>query len=205
MKIINAGYEILTPLDRAEILQTIERAGRTCYKSEENITETSASRFVKRLVKHGHEAMIEHVSVTVRVTCDRGVSHEWVRHRIAAYAQESTRYCNYAHDKHGNEITVIAPCFWPADSAPYATWKTACLAAERAYFDLLANGATPEQARSVLPNSLKTELIATLNLRAWRNFFKLRTTDNVHPQMLEVARPLLAELQRALPEVFGDM
>jgi thymidylate synthase (FAD) len=126
MKIINSSCEILTPINRNNILQSIEIAGRTCYKSEDKITEDSASKFVRMLISRGHEAMIEHNSLTVKFICDRGVSHEIVRHRIASYAQESTRYCNYSNDKFGNEITVIKPCFYNEDSIQYALWKSAC-------------------------------------------------------------------------------
>jgi thymidylate synthase (FAD) len=124
LKIINAGYEILTPVDRAEILQSIEKAGRTCYKSEDMLTETSASAFTRMLIKRGHEAMIEHCGITVKFICDRGVSHEIVRHRIASYAQESTRYCNYAKDKFGNELTFIRPFFWNEDEQKYQIWQS---------------------------------------------------------------------------------
>jgi len=205
MKIVKASYEILTPLDRKEILKYLEIAGRTCYKSENRISEDSASKFVQKLVELGHEAMIEHCNMTIRFICDRGISHEIVRHRIASYGQESTRYCNYSKNKFGNEITVIEPCFWEKGTDNYAMWETSCKQAEDAYFALLKNGATPQEARAVLPTSLKTELITTMNMRAWRNFFKLRTANDVHPQMLEIARPLLAELKEILPELFGDI
>jgi len=149
--------------------------------------------------------MIEHCSFSVKFICDRGVSHEIVRHRIASYGQESTRYCNYGKDKFGNEITVIEPLFWDKHSAHYGTWEISCRQAEKAYFELLDNGATPQEARSVLPNSLKTEIVVTMNLRAWRHFFKLRTASVAHPQMVEITRPLLAELKEKLPEIFEDI
>ena len=208
MKIIRAGYEIMTPIPRDIILRQLERCGRVCYKSEDKITEESASKFVKGLVKSGHEAMIEHFSLTVKFICDRGVSHEIVRHRIASYAQESTRYCNYGKEGFGEEITVIAPLFLQEGTRGWDLWKESCEAAEKAYFDLLDWGCSPQEARSVLPNSLKTEIIVTMNLREWRHFFKLRaigTTGNPHPQMREVALPLLREMKEVLPEVFGDL
>jgi len=205
VKTIKAGYEILTPIDRSGILRQIEEAGRTCYKSEDKITETSAAAFVKMLIKRGHEAMIEHCGLSVKFICDRGVTHEIVRHRIASFAQESTRYCNYSKNKFGNEITVIEPYFWEKDTELYRQWEDACLQAQRAYFALLESGATPEQARTVLPNSLKAEIIVTMNMRAWRHFFALRTSKEAHPQIREIARPLLAELKDKLPEIFGDI
>ena len=163
MKIIKPSYEIMTPINRDELLKSIEIAGRTCYRSSDKITEDSASKFVRMLIKNGHEAMIEHNSISVKFICDRGVSHELVRHRIASFAQESTRYCNYSQDKFGNEITVIKPFFFD-DVNSYVTWQEACLFSEEQYFNLLKLGRSPQEARSVLPNSLKTEIVVTMNI-----------------------------------------
>ena len=209
MKIVSAGYEILTPISNGGIdeLKHIEKIGRVCYKSEDKITGDgeSARKFVKMIIDRGHEAMIEHSSLSVKFTVDRGVSHELVRHRIASFAQESTRYCNYSKNKFGNEITVIKPLFFADDSEQYSEWKSAMEDAERYYFALLGSGATPQEARSVLPNSTKTEITITANYREWRNFFKLRTAEAAHPQMREVTIPLLAELKEKLPIVFDDI
>ena len=202
MKIIKASYEILTPINRKKILRTIEKAGRTCYRSEDKTTDGSAAKFVRMLVKNGHLAMIEHQALSVKFTCDRGVSHEIVRHRLASYAQESTRYCNYSNDKFGNEITVIEPCFTDRNSTGFLLWKDSMCASEKSYFNLLENGWKPEQARTVLPNSLKTELIMTMNLRSWKHFLELRTSYAVHPQLRELTVPLLDELKKKLPEIF---
>ena len=215
MKIIKPSYEILTPISDGGIkeLQHIEKIGRVCYKSEDRITDDgeSAKKFVKMLISNGHEAMIEHSSLSVKFVVDRGVSHELVRHRIASFAQESTRYCNYSKDKFNNEITVILPCFFDtgmgilSNSLVYQEWKLACECAEERYFNLLKMGATPQQARTVLPNSLKTEITITANYREWRNFFKLRTAEASHPQMREVTIPLLKELKTCIPIIFDDI
>lgn len=209
MRIIKPFYEILTLISEGGIkeLQHIEKIGRVCYKSEDKITEDgeSAKKFVKMLINRNHGAMIEHSSLSVKFIVDRGVSHELVRHRIASFAQESTRYCNYSNDKFGNEITVIKPCFWSETDTNFIEWKLACEDAEVRYFRLLSNGATPQEARSVLPNSLKTEITVTANYREWRNFFKLRTAKAAHPQMREVAIPLLKELKVLIPIVFDDI
>ena len=215
MKIIKPSYEILTPISDGGIkeLQHIEKIGRVCYKSENRIIDDgeSAKKFVKMLISNGHEAMIEHSSLSVKFVVDRGVSHELVRHRIASFAQESTRYCNYSKDKFGNEITVILPCFFDtgmgilSNSLVYQEWKLACECAEERYFNLLKMGATPQQARTVLPNSLKTEITITANYREWRNFFKLRTAEASHPQMREVTIPLLKELKTLIPIIFDDI
>lgn len=202
MKIISPNVEILTPLDGQAVLQHIERCGRVCYKSEDKITDTSAAAFVAGIIKRGHEAVLEHFNITVKFICDRGVSHEIVRHRLASYCQESTRYCNYAKDAFGSEITVIRPSF--LDAQGFAIWKRSCEAAEIAYFDLLDWGCTPQEARAVLPNSLKTELVMTANLREWRHFFKLRTSPAAHPQMREVAKMLLKQMREMVPGVFDD-
>lgn len=153
----------------------------------------------------GNCAMIEHSSLSVKFIVDRGVSHELVRHRIASFAQESSRYCNYSKDKFGNEITVIKPCFWKEDSENFKEWKMACENAESTYFYLLSNGASAQEARSVLPNSLKTEIIMTANYREWRAFFKLRTEQAAHPSMREITIPLLKELQQRIPIIFDDI
>lgn len=205
MRIINASVEFYEPVDGQAILKHIEKCGRVCYKSEGNITDDSAETFVRNIIKRGHEAVLEHKSITVKFTCDRGVSHEIVRHRLAAYCQESTRYCNYSGDKFGNEITVIKPNFWDEDCHNYAIWEESCEDAERQYFELLICGAPPQEARSVLPNSLKTEVVMTANLREWRHFFKLRCSPAAHPQMREVAIQLLHLFQAEIPVIFDDI
>lgn len=205
MKIINASCKIEIPIDGAEILKRIEKAGRTCYKSEDRITDESAEAFVRKLIERGHESVLEHASITVRFICDRGISHEIVRHRLASYSQESTRYCNYSGDRFRNNITFIKPCFLEEGTGGYKLWKQAMFIAEKEYFELLKLSCTPQEARSVLPNSTKTEIVMTANLREWRHFLKLRTATAAHPQMRELTVPLLKELQERIPVVFDDI
>ena len=209
MKIIKPSFIIETPIDGENILKLIEKAGRTAYKTEDKITVDSAKTFVKKILDMGHESVIEHYNITVRVICDRGVTHEIVRHRMASYTQESTRYCNYSVGKFGGEITIIKPCFWnsdnEADKKKYEIWEKAMKEAEKAYLELINLGASPQEARSVLPNSLKTEIVMTMNLREWRHFFKLRTSNAAHPQMREIARPLLDEFKKQVPVIFDDI
>lgn len=206
MNKIKASYEILTPISESGIkeLQHIEKIGRVCYKSEDYITEDgeSARKFVAMLIRNGHEAMIEHSFLSVKFTVDRGVSHELVRHRIASFAQESTRYCNYAKDKFGAECAFIdlepgimldnkmKKMSGEEIALVMAEWTSAMEDAERHYMRLLELGATPQIARAVLPNSTKTEITVSANYREWRNFFKLRVPADVHPQMREVTIPL---------------
>lgn len=205
MKIIEPSVELINAPNYKTLLTTIEAAGRTCYKSEDKITDGSAEKFVRSIIKRGHEAVIEHGSLTVRFVCDRGVSHEIVRHRMASYCQESTRYCNYGKGKFGEEITVIEPCFWPEGSDLYWAWKNACLISEQCYFSLLKSGATPQEARSVLPNSLKTEVVMTANIREWRHFCRMRCPVAAHPDMRVVANMLLTLLKQTYPVFFEDI
>lgn len=205
-----------------DALEDITDAGATCYKS----SPKSAESFVKKIMKSGHESVIEHAYASVKIICDRGVSHEIVRHRLASYSQESTRYCNYSKERFGGHITFIRPCFFPSintglyENAGYAIknlnasktvpladkeWMYAMMEAERRYFELISLGCEAQQARSVLPNSLKTELVMTCNVREWRHFFKLRTSKAAHPQMREIAIPMLAEFKLLIPVIFDDI
>lgn len=205
MKIISASFEILDFVMPESIMKNIETYGRVCYKSEGLITNESADSFIRKLLKNGHESVIEHEKITVKIICDRGVTHEIVRHRIASYSQESTRYCNYAKDNFGNELTFIKPCFWEDTSDAFTIWRNQMELTEKNYVKLISLGIPPEQARSILPNSLKTELVMTMNLREWRHFFKLRTSARAHPQMREVSIPLLHKMRELLPAVFDDI
>ncbi len=201
MEVIKPYFIIEDELDGEKILKNLERYGRTCYKSEEKITESSSKNFIKRILEKGHESIIEHEKVTVRIICDRGISHEIVRHRIASYSQESTRYCNYK----SRGIKFIEPCFFVDNQEKYQTWKEAMIFSEKAYNRLIELGASPQEARSVLPNSLKTEIVITYNLREWRHFFKLRCSKRAHPQMREITIPLLQEFKRQIPIIFDDI
>jgi thymidylate synthase (FAD) len=202
MKIVKASAEIISYTETLE--QIIELAGRTCYKSEDKITEDSANGFIERIKNFKHESVLEHGSITVRFIVDRGVSHELVRHRLASFSQESTRYCNYSKDKFDNEITVIQPYFWLEGMPQYNRWKEACEESERYYFILLNHPTTPQEARSVLPNSLKTEVVMTANPREWRHVFKVRCHRDAHPQMIEVMVPLRDTFIKMWPALFKD-
>ncbi|MCD8013900.1 MAG: FAD-dependent thymidylate synthase [Lachnospiraceae bacterium] len=209
---VKPEIEIIDMADYQTILKKIERIGRVCYKSEDRIGEGTAERFISGILKSGHESVIEHESVTVKVICDRGVTHEIVRHRVASYSQESTRYCNYSKDKFQNQISVIdlATGFGydlndPADRRKYEIWTAAMESAEKYYFEMLSAGASPQEARSILPNSLKTELVMTMNLREWRHFLRLRHASAAHPQIREIAGQILEVFQKELPAFFRDI
>lgn len=200
-----------------KILKHIEKIARTCYKSEDLINDESAEKMIKKLIKMNHLAMIEHASVSVLFTCDRGVTHEIVRHRVASYAQESTRYVNYSKDKFGNEIGYIDIAGGialdtkmkdiPVETidAIISEWNQACIDAEKHYMKMLELGATPQIARSVLNNSTKSDINVTMNLREWRHFFELRCDTPAHPQMRELVIPLLKEMSEVIPIVFDDL
>lgn len=243
MRIVKASYQIMSPdISHPYIVQDIyshlEAVGRVCYKGKYQITDGGSEEFIKRLIANQHTAMLEHAGMTVVFTVDRGISHELVRHRIASFAQESTRYCNYSKDKFGNEITVVEPVFFKdisedakqtvrevMDGEPvgrsemfedgisdviqqYANWYSSCRKAEKNYFRMLKNGATSEQARDILPTSLKTEIVVTANFREWRHIFDLRAagiTGKPHPQMREVMVPLLKECAEKMPVLFADI
>lgn len=205
MKIVPASavIENCTP----DLMKNIERAGRTCYRSEDRICEGSAEKMVASLMEKHHESVIEHGSITARFIIDRGISHELVRHRLASISQESTRYCSYDKAKHGSEITVIdiRGGFPEMPVYRYELWKASMLEAEARYFDMLAGGAAAQEARSVLPNSLKTEVVFTANPREWRHVFKMRTSKAAHPQIREVMIPLLAEFKQRWAPLFEDI
>lgn len=201
MKIVKASVEFMEPVNGAEILRHLERCGRVCYKSEGKIEDGSAEKFIRNVIKRGHESVLEHKSITVKFICDRGVSHEIVRHRIASFSQESTRYCDYG----GEGIVVIEPCYLDEGSDIYDHWAFSCRDAEDDYFILRDAGCSPQEARAVLPNSLKTEVVMTANIREWRHFLRLRCSKAAHPQMREVAIPLLQLFYDEMPVLFEDV
>ncbi|NQU44464.1 FAD-dependent thymidylate synthase [bacterium] len=201
MQIIEPSVELLAITPNAEEL--IERAGRTCYKSEDRATPDSAARFIRMLLSRGHLSVLEHATATLKFVCDRGVSHELVRHRTAAFSQESTRYCNYGQDKFGREIRLIRPPLISDEQKQI--WQAAVEAAEKAYLDLLDKGAPPELARSVLPHSLATEIVMTANFRNWLHFLDLRCAPAAHPQIRALAEMARDLLKQQVPNVFGAL
>ena len=205
MQAIKAYYQIYNDVNGDAILHKIENIARVCYKSENKIKEGSAEKMVAALIRSNHEAMLEHASLTVKFVCDRAMSHEIVRHRLASFAQESQRYVNYGKE---DEVTFIIPDGMKYKSDEWELWKTNMENAEKTYLSLIKCGVTPQEARSVLPNSTKTEIVMTANLREWRWFFKLRAADvtgQASPQMHELARPLLTELKTLVPIIFDDI
>lgn len=205
MEVVKPSFKVLSAPSYDDLLILIEMAGRTCYKSEDKISRGSAEKLVKTLIKNGHHSVIEHGNISLKIICDRGVTHELVRHRLAAYSQESTRYCNYSRGKFNNEICCIRPYFWKTNSHKFDVWAKACESAEKYYMELLGDGASPQEARSVLPNSLKTEIVITANIREWRHITTLRTSPRAHPQMREVMMPILKWAYTKYPVFFQDI
>lgn len=202
MNIVKA--EVLVPvMDTELVLRKLERCGRVCYKSEDKFGEDSGKGMLKTLIAKNHESVLEHEKVTLLFIIDRGVSHELVRHRMASYSQESTRYCNYSKEKFGREITVIDPFFYEGEKRK--VWQATMELVEENYFKLLDLGSSPQEARSLLPNSLKTEIAVTMNFRSLRNFLELRCSPSAHPQIKEVAIPLLLYMKKRLPPLFADI
>lgn len=202
MKIVKPTVTLSHYPEKDYVYRFLEKCGRTCYKSEPN-ENLSSAEFIKRLIKSGHESVLEHYSLTFIITCDRGVSHELVRHRLASYSQESTRYCTY-----NGEMEFIKPIEIKEDTVPFLLWKNGCEFAETTYHKLLKSGVSAQNARSVLPNSLKTEIVMTANLREWRHFLNLRyfgRTGKPHPDMKEIAGMIYKIIKNLLPEIVEDL
>lgn len=206
MKIIKPSYTILTNIESFNILKGIEAAGRTCYKSEENITDVSCIKFIKNLLERGHESVLEHEKLTIKFINDRGISHEQVRHRLCSFSQESTRFINYTKENKGGEISVIdISKHLKNPEVSLEIWFKHMINCEKIYKAMIDAGESPEISRSVLPNSLKTEIVISANLRQWREIFRQRCSPAAHPQYCELMRPLLTELKERIPVIFDDI
>ena len=222
LRLIKPSFEILNKEYLKDMPKLIEKVARTCYQTEGLITDESYKTMMRKLIDCGHESVIEFGDIVVRIVCDRGISHELVRHRLASFAQESTRYCNYTAEKFGGHITFIIPCWFKNINEGVYTkedvdifkskftqeeleWLYAMINSENHYNHLIKFGEQPQQARSVLPNSLKTVINMKQNFRSWRHFLKLRIATTAHPQMREITIPMLAEFKKLIPIVFDDI
>lgn len=203
IKVTEPSVQIISKPNGEEALKLIELAGRLCYHSQNKTTAESARAFVKARLAQGHESIIEHYAFTARFICDRGIANEIVRHRLASYNQSSTRYISYTDPKHVGELSFIQP---PGlSSNQIETWRNACEYAARSYSALIADGVSPQMARSVLPLCLRCELVMTANLREWRHFLKLRTSPAAHPQIRALASDLLKQCKETFPVIFDDI
>jgi thymidylate synthase (FAD) len=208
MKVIDASHEVVQALPGLTMLSLLEDAARVCYKSEDKKGPGTAEKLLSRIIDQGHTSVLEHCVISVHIICDRGVSHELVRHRTGiAFSQESTRYANYADARFGGECSFIRPFFWDneKETMKMLMWKNAMEVCEQTYLTMLKAGASPQEARTVLPNSLKTEILVTANVREWRHIFGLRCAKAAHPQMREVMLPILRGFHFRFPLLFDDL
>ena len=204
--ILGAHIANVEKIDGIAALKKIERIGRICYQSQESITDDSWRAFIEKLLRRRHLSVIEHVSVTAYIYCDRGVSHELVRHRIASFSQESTRYCNYNKGRKmpGGEIGVV-PMMDGLTDVQKVRRRGLYAACEDVYNSEVAEGVSPQQARDSLPTCLRTEIVMTCNLREWLHFFEMRCAPNAHPAMRKIAFELLDQMQKMIPVIFDDI
>ena len=201
MKLIQQSAEVLSLHPYEDMLRICVLAGRTCYKSSRDNNIAQDEKFIRNIIRSGHESVLEHASITVRLITSRTVTHQLVRHRLASYSQESQRYVNYSKDKFDNEVTFILP----KDEGILPILKHSCITAEQSYFNLLECGAKPEVARSILPNCTKTELVMTANLREWRHILKIRTAKDVQPETRELMIEVLNKFKESYPIFFEDI
>lgn len=207
VKIVEPSVEIITELNGDKILKTIERAARTCYKTEDNISEDteSAKKMISKLIEMGHTAMIEFADVHVILTADTGVLKDLTRHRHCSFAVESTRYCNYSKGKFGNEITVIKPCNIEEGTKEYDLWLDCMNNIETTYNQMAELGCKPDQLRMLLPHSLKCNINLKANVREWRHIFSLRCAKAAHPSVQEIMKMVLVEFHKQIPILFDDL
>lgn len=205
VKVVPESVEIMTPLDGDAILKHLELCIRNCYKSEDKIEPGSAEKMIKKIIELKHEAMLEHFAVTVRLITDLGVYKDITRHRIASFAIESTRYCNYSKGKFGGELTVMEPPVLQKGTPEYDLWLQTMETIEKNYNALANMGYKADVCRMLLPHSVKASVVMTANLREWRHIFKLRTAKAAHPTVQSIMKKVLAEFKRQIPLVFDDI
>ena len=191
-------------IDGKKIMKRIERACRTCYRSEGKITEDSYKKLLTNCITRGHESVLEHEKVTVRIYSDVGSYKDLTRHRFASFSVESTRYCSYDKDKYGNEIAFMNPIYME-NKEMYEIWKKTMQDIENSYIKMKALGATTDMCREILPHSTAAEYTMTANIREWKHILELRTTNHVHPSIRQVLIPLLKYFKEEMPEIFGNI
>ena len=205
VKVYKESVEIMTPLDGDMIMKHLELCIRNCYKSEDKIEPGSAERMIRKIIELKHEAMLEHFSISVRIITDVGVYKDLTRHRIASFAIESTRYCNYSKGKFGSELGVMVPPELQEGTEEYNIWFNAMEEIEKAYNALAAKGYKADVCRMLLPHSTKSSVILTANIREWRHIFKLRTAKAAHPTVQSVMKRVLVQFKKHIPIFFEDI
>ncbi len=191
--------------DSTQIMKNLERACRTCYRSEDKITEDSYKKLLTNCITRGHESILEHEKVTIRMCCDVGVYKDLTRHRHASFSIESTRYCNYSKGKFGSGVKVIKPCNIDEKSDLYREWLRAMDWVDIYYTSMSTQGATPDQMRMILPHSTAAEVVMTANIREWKHILNLRCSKHTHPAVRQVLIPLLLKFKEDMPEIFADI
>ena len=203
MRIVEPWIKV-EKIDGKKIMKRIERACRTCYRSEGKITEDSYKNLINNCLTRGHESVLEHEKVTVRIYSDVGSYKDLTRHRFASFSVESTRYCSYDKDKYGNEIAFMNPVYIEKKER-YEIWKKTMQEIENSYIEMKKLGATTDMCRELLPHSTAGEYTMTANIREWKHILSLRTTKHVHPSIRQVLIPLLKYFKEEMPEIFGDV
>lgn len=203
MKIIDPQV-FIEKFDGVKIMKNIERACRTCYRSEDSITDVSYQNLLKNCINRGHESVLEHEKISIRMICDIGVYKDLTRHRFASFSIESTRYCNYSKDKFDNEIKFIKPCNIKEGTCEYKLWHNCLTDIESYYQSMSAGSATPDQLRMILPHSTAAEVTMTANIREWKHILELRCSKHTHPAVQQVMIPLLLEFKSKMPEIFNN-
>ena len=197
-------YVIVEKIDGVQVMKRIERACRTCYRSEGKITDDSYKNLIKNCINRGHESVLEHEKVTVRIYNDIGSYKDLTRHRFASFSVESTRYCSYDKDKYGNEISFMDPVYIE-DEKVYEVWKKTMQDIENSYLEMKKLGATTDMCRNILPHSTAAEYTMTANIREWKHIFELRANNHVHPAIRQVMIPLLKYFKEQMPDIFGEI
>jgi len=203
MRIVEPWIKV-EKIDGINIMKKLERACRTCYRTEGSVTEDSYKKLLTNCITRGHESVLEHEKVTVRIYCDVGSYKDLTRHRFASFSVESTRYCSYDKDKYGNELTFMNPSYIE-DKEKYETWKNTMAEIEKGYMKMKELGATTDMCRNLLPHSAAGEYTMTANIREWKHILSLRANNHVHPAIRQVMIPLLKYFQKEMPEIFGDI
>lgn len=204
MKIIEPKIWV-EEFDPIKIMRNLERACRTCYRSEGLITEDSYKKLLKNCINRGHESILEHEKITVRMVCDIGVYKDLTRHRFGSFSIESTRYCNYGKDKFDNEIKFIKPCNIEEGTEEYSEWHWCLSQIEESYMKMTELKCTPDQMRMILPHSTAAEVTMTANIREWRHILDLRTKKMTHPAIRQILIPLLLKFKYTMPELFDEI
>ena len=191
--------------DGKKIMKRIERACRICYRSEEKITEDSYKNLLKNCINRGHESVLEHEKISVRLVGDIGTYKDLTRHRHASFSVESTRYCNYGNDKFDNEIKIMKPCHIEEGTELYEIWKNGIENMEKSYMEMAKKGAKPDQLRMLLPHSTAAEYAMTANIREWKHILNLRCSKHAHPAIRQLLIPLLLKFKEDMPEIFDSV